>query len=135
MSEETQSKPIAVELPKDEMGRLKENKTLSFRVPDGFPDQGKKIPKPFDYVVCLNDQQAVATIKERKWKLVDIINDKIQSAARSNAYQASLAAYQTLKVSPEAIRVRMIKDMIRSKIPESLATKLVDDALAQAQTT
>lgn len=103
---------------------------FSFSVPEGHPEQGKKIEKSFDYTQCENDQEAVSTLKTREWKLTDLVNDKLKSAARSNSYQNALMPYRPSETSQADIRLRMIRDLIRSGVPEALATSTIDGVLA-----
>lgn len=130
-TDETETAPVEiVGAATDEIGRQVLEGKFSFKVPDGHPEQGREIKKTFSYAKCVDDKQAVATLNERKWKLRDIINDKIKASARSNSYQNALMPYRPSEVSQEDIRARMIRDLIRSKVPEALAIKTIDAALA-----
>lgn len=129
-SDETGTTPVAVvDVETDEMGRQVLEGKFSFKVPDGHPEQGNEVKKTFSYVNCTDDAQAVATLKDRKWKLRDIINDKIKASARSNSYQNALMPYRPSEVSQADIRARMIRDLIRSKVPEDRAIEIIDSAL------
>lgn len=134
-TDETGTEPVeVVEVELDKAGRQVREGKYSFKVPDGHPEQGNEIKKTFPYVKCTDDSQAVATLKERKWKLRDIVNDKLKAGARSNAYQNALMPYRPSEVSQADIRARMIRDLIRSKVPEALAIKTIDMALATTTT-
>lgn len=103
---------------------------FSFAVPEGHPQQGEKIEKPYEYKVCESDEEANTVLVDRKWKFLDIINDVLKQNARSNAYQAALLPYRPSEVTPEDIKERMIRDYIRLGIPEEAARKQVEGMLA-----
>lgn len=83
--------------------------------------------------VFLSHRSALTTLVERDWNLTAIVNDKLKAGARSNAYQNALMPYRPSEVSQADIRARMIRDLIRSKVPEALAIKTIDAALATTQ--
>jgi hypothetical protein len=103
---------------------------FSFKVPDTHADAGKKVEKSFDYQECENDTEANTVMTDKKWKLVDMVNEALKANARSNAYQSALLPYKPSEVSPEDIKERMIRDYIRLGIPEDTARKQVEALLA-----
>ena len=111
---------------------LHEAGKFSFAVPEGHPEQGKKVEKGFEYDLCETDAEATTTIEGRKWTLVNLVNDKLKSSARSNSYQNALMPYRPSEVSQDDIKARMIRDYIRLGIPEDVATAQVNSLLANA---
>jgi hypothetical protein len=103
---------------------------FTFSIPEGHPQAGEKVEKSFDYDVVDNDAEATATITEKKWSVVGMVNDILKANARSNAYQAALLPYRPSEVSAEDIKERMIRDYIRLGISEDAARKQVDSLLA-----
>ena len=103
---------------------------FSFSVPEGHPKVGEKIEKTFDYQVCNTPDEASATIAEKKWNVVAMVNDVLKANARSNAYQSALLPYKASEVEPETIKERMIRDYIRLNVPEDVARKQVEALLA-----
>ena len=134
VEETTEGTEVAVEMRTDETGRKILTGAFSFKVPEGHPEQGNKIDKTFDYIECIDDRQAVAMLDERKWKLRELINDKLKASARSNSYQNALMPYRPSEVSQADIRSRLIRDLVRSGVPETIAITTINAALeAQAQ--
>lgn len=107
---------------------------FSFSVPDGHPEAGKKVEKAFEYSQVENDVEANAVLTDKKISLVEIVNDKLKANARSNAYQTALLPYRPSEVSPDEIRERTIRDLIRLGMTEDAARNMVQSATA-AQTT
>lgn len=103
---------------------------FSFAIPDGHPEAGKKIEKPFEYQVCENVDEAQKILTDKNLSLVEIVNDKLKANARSNQYQAALLPYRPSEVSPEDIKERMVRDFIRLGISEEVARKQVESLLA-----
>jgi hypothetical protein len=109
---------------------------FSFKVPGepGEPgahaEAGKKVEKSFDYQECENEAEASKVMADKKWKLMDMVNEALKANARSNAYQSALLPYKPSEVSPEDIKERMIRDYIRLGIPEDTARKQVEALLA-----
>jgi hypothetical protein len=103
---------------------------FSFAVPEGHPEQGTKIEKPFEYKVCENESEATAVLKEKNLSIVEMVNDKLKANARSNAYQAALLPYRPSEVSAEDIKERMIRDYIRLGINEDMARAQVEAMLS-----
>jgi hypothetical protein len=109
---------------KNEVGKF------SFSVPEGHQDAGKKIEKAFEYQVCENDTEASQVLADKKLSLAELVNDKLKSNARSNAYQAALLPYRPSEVSTEDIQERAIRDLIRLGMPEDAARNLVISSTA-----
>ncbi len=136
VEETTEGTSEAEAVETDERGRKKLVGGFSFKVPDGHPQQGEKIDKSFPYLECVDDRQAADTLKEKQekgmggWRLRDIVNDKLKASSRSNAYQNALMPYRPSEVPQADIRARMIRDLIRSGVPEGLATTTIDGVLA-----
>jgi hypothetical protein len=103
---------------------------FTFAIPDGHPQAGEKIEKVFDYKQVDSESEATATMVEKKWSLVGMVNDVLKANARSNAYQAALLPYRPSEVTPDEIKERMIRDYIRLGIPEDTARKQVEALLA-----
>src|SRR6478609_6345355 len=110
--------------------RAMKNEAAKFTitVPEGHPEAGKKVEKAFEYQVCETEQEAQDTLKKKStdaegkpldngWTLKDLVNDKIKSNARSNAYQNALLPYRPSEVSEDVIRERAIRDLIRLGMP------------------
>ena len=103
---------------------------FSFAIPETHPEAGKKIEKAFEYQECETQAEAESVISEKKWNVVNMVNDVLKANARSNAYQAALLPYRPSEVSAEDIKERMIRDYIRLGIPEDTARKQVEALLA-----
>ena len=109
---------------------------FSFAIPEGHPEAGKKIEKGFEYQECETDDEANAVLTEKKLSIKDMVNDKLKTNARSNAYQAALLPYRPSEVSADDIKERMIRDFIRLGMPEDLARQQVEatvKAMAEAK--
>lgn len=102
---------------------------FTFAIPEGHPQAGDKVEKPFEYQICETDAEATAVITEKKWSVVGMVNDVLKANARSNAYQAALLPYRPSEVSPEDIKERMVRDYIRLGVPEAAARAQVDALL------
>ena len=99
------------------------------------PDAGTKVEKPFEYQEAETDEEAQTLAKAKKLSFKSLVNEKIKSNARANAYQAALLPYRPSEVSPEDIKERMVRDYIRLGIPEDVARKQVEGMLANAKQT
>lgn len=103
---------------------------FSFAIPEGHPQQGEKIEKPFEFPICETQAEAEKVLAEKKWNVVDMVNDTLKANARSNAYQAALLPYRPSDVTPDAIRERMIRDYIRLGVSEEMARAQVEAVLS-----
>ena len=103
---------------------------FTFKVPEGHPEAEKKIEKSFDYSVCQTEDEAIKVMTDKKWSLLEMVNENLKANARSNAYQAALLPYRPSEVSPEDIKERMVRDYIRLGVSEDAARKQVDALLA-----
>jgi hypothetical protein len=103
---------------------------FTFSVPEGHAQAGEKIEKSFEYNLCDNEAEATTLVTEKKWSVVQMVNDILKANARSNAYQAALLPYRPSEVSAEDIKERMIRDYIRLGITEDTARKQVEALLA-----
>ena len=103
---------------------------FTFAIPEGHPEAGTKVEKPFEYKVCETDAEAQTVLVEKKWSFLDMLNDTLKANARSNAYQAALLPYRPSEVSQEDIRERIIRDFIRAGLSEDMARKQVESMLA-----
>jgi len=103
---------------------------FSFAIPEGHPEAGKKIEKPFEYRQCETETEALEVISTKKWSITDMVNDVEKQNARSNAYQAALLPYRPSEVSQDDIRERIIRDFIRAGLSEEMARKQVESMLA-----
>lgn len=112
---------------------------FTFKVPDdaiikgtgeSHPDAGKKIEQSFDYVECENDTDVKKVMEDKKWSLIEMVNDNLKANARSSAYQNALAVYKPSEVSAEDIKARMVRDFIRLGMTEEAAKNLVESSTA-----
>lgn len=103
---------------------------FTFSIPEGHSQSGEKVEKSFEYSVCDNETEAQATITEKKWSVVGMVNDILKANARSNAYQAALLPYRPSEVSQDDIKERMIRDYIRLGVSEDTARKQVEALLS-----
>ena len=103
---------------------------FTFKIPDGHPDAGTQVEKPFEYDKCSNESEALAVIADKKWSVVNMVNDTLKANARSNAYQAALLPYRPSEVSEEDIVERMVRDYIRLGFAEDVARAQVAAMLA-----
>lgn len=103
---------------------------FSFAVPEGHSEAGKKIEKGFEYKQVETDTEANEVMTEKKWSLIDMVNDNLKANARSNAYQAALLPYRPSEVTPDEIKERMVRDYIRLGVPEDVARKQVEALLS-----
>lgn len=103
---------------------------FTFAIPEGHPEAGNKVEKAFEYDFCNSEDEARSVLEKKKLKLTDLVNDKLKSNARSNAYQTALLPYKPSEVSQDDIRERMIRDMIRLGISEEQARATVDSMLS-----
>ena len=85
---------------------------FSFEVPEGHPEQGNKVEKSFEYQECSTDEEAVSVLGERKWKLAKLVNDKLRTSARANAYQNALLPYKRTDVSAEDATRAIVRNLI-----------------------
>lgn len=108
---------------------------FTFKVPEGHPEAGKKIEKSFDYKECTDPAEAQAVMDDKKWSLVDMVNENLKASARSNAYQAALLPYRPSEVSQEDIIERMVRDYIRVGVAEDVARAQVTALMNAAKST
>lgn len=111
---------------KDLTGKFK------FKVPEDskHEDAGKSIEKTFEYVECENESEAIDYITKKEWNVTDMVNDKIKTNARSNAYQTSTLVYKPSEVSQEDIVERMVRDYVRLGFNEEVSRAQVTSMLA-----
>ena len=102
---------------------------FTITVPDGHPEAGTKINKSFDFNQASDETEANSVIADKKWSVLDMVNERLKSAARSNAYQNALMPYRPSEVSQDDIKARMVRDYIRLGHTEEAAITLVDAAL------
>ena len=111
---------------------------LTFTVPkdnlkDEYKDKaGDKIESAFSFpqVSDIDEATEVCKAKGKGWSLVDFVNDALKASARSAAYQRLTAQYKESDMSPDEARLRLIRAFQRQGVPEALATKMVDETLA-----
>lgn len=103
---------------------------FTFAIPEGHPDAGTKVEKPFEYPVVTDDTEAASVIQSKGWKLHSLVSDVLKANARSSAYQAALLPYRPSEVAPEDIKERMVRDYIRLGVSEAAARAQVDALLA-----
>lgn len=114
---------------------LQKSSKFSFKIPETHAEGGKKIEKSFDYQECESATEAEKVIADKKWSILDMVNENLKANARSNAYQAALLPYKPSEVSAEDVKERMIRDFIRLGIAEDVARAQVDALLASAAVT
>lgn len=119
-----------MERPNGECKMVKKVGKFTFRVPDGHPQAGEKLEKPFEYLETVDEAEAVKVLAEKKWNIKEIVDDTLKANARSNAYQAALLPYKPSEVPAEDIKERMIRDYIRLGVSEDAARKQVESMLA-----
>ncbi|MEM3038641.1 MAG: hypothetical protein QXE45_04520 [Thermoplasmata archaeon] len=107
--------------------------SFSFSVPEPHPDAGQRLTKTFTYDQVESDSEAIDVIKAKGWSLTELVNDKLKSAARANAYQNALAPYRPSEVPPDQIRERVIRDLIRVGVPEDVARRQVEGLLTSTR--
>jgi len=123
---------------KNEVGKF------TITVPEGHPEAGKKVEKAFEYQVCDTDTEAQSVMDSKGkdsdgkpldngWTLRDLVNDRIKSSARSNAYQAALLPYRPSEVSTEDIIERTVRDLIRLGLSEEQARATVTSSVSAAK--
>lgn len=105
---------------------------FTFSVPDGHPQAGEKMEKPFEYSIVETADEASKVIAEKNWNVVSMVNDTLKANARSNAYQAALLPYRPSEVSAADIQERMVRDFIRLGVPEAAARAQVAALTANA---
>ena len=105
---------------------------FTYKVPEDstHSQAGQKIEKEFDYQECETVAEAEKVAEDKKWNLLDFVNDALKQNARANAYQNALAVYRPSEVSPDEIKARMVRDFIRLGLPEDVAKAQVDSILA-----
>jgi hypothetical protein len=113
-----------------------ENKTgkFSFVVPADSPieaDRGQKQEREYTFTEVSNEKEAQEVITQKEWSLINLVNDKLKSSARANAYQSALSPHKPKTVSDEDIVERMVRDFIRLRVPESTAREMVAAATAK----
>ena len=106
---------------------------FTFAVPEGHAQAGEKIEKAFEYKQVENETEAQAVLTEKKWSIVDMVNDTLRANARSNAYQAALLPYRPSEVTPDEIKERIIRDFIRLGMPEDAARAQAEAVLSATQ--
>lgn len=123
---------VAEETVSTEVG-TEHKDTLVFTVPKDAPseaDRGKEVPKEFSFRQIVSEADAYKVIAAKEWNLVELVNRKLKGDARSNAYQSLTLQYKPSTVSPDEIRERAIRDLMRIGIPEDMARAQVDAMLA-----
>ncbi len=105
---------------------------FSFKVPEDskHEDAGKTINRTFEYVEVENEKEAIDYITKKEWNVVDLVNEKIKTGARANAYQSAIIVYKPSDVSAEDIMERMVRDYVRLGIAEDVARAQVKSMMA-----
>jgi len=104
---------------------------FTFTIPEGHPQAGEQVEKPFTYNVCQTEEEARDVMAQRKLSVLAMVNEQQKKLARSNAYQAAMLPYKPSEVSPEDIKERMIRDYIRMGKSEAAARRIVERNLAE----
>ena len=111
-----------------------EKATFDYKVPATSPVESSRGTTvkgtEYEFRVCESDVDAEVVLKEKEWTLLELVNEKLKSAARANAYQTALAPHKPSQVSEEDIVERMVRDFIRVGVAEKLAREMVAQALA-----
>lgn len=140
---ETDGAVTKAESVTDEVGRVETPDSFTFKVPKDHPDhldndgEVRQVTGSYTWYRCPTDRIAADTITaenkgkddEDKLTFRGLVNDVMQARARSNAYQKALAKYKPHTVSIDAVAERMIRDLIRSGVPEAKATTTIHSAL------
>ena len=103
---------------------------FTFTIPEGHPQAGEKLEKPFEYPVCNVKGEAEQVLIDKKWSLEGMVNDALKANARANAYQTALLPYRPSEVPVDDIVERMVRDYIRIGVPEAIARAQVKATLA-----
>jgi len=106
---------------------------FTFEVPSNSPvesERGQKQERTFEYSEASNENEASKVIANKNWSLITLVNDKLRSSARANAYQNALAPHKPSQVSEEDIQERMVRDFVRLGVSESSAREMVAAAVA-----
>lgn len=98
---------------------------FTFKVPEGFPDAGKKIEKAFDYQETTDEAEATQVLTDKKWNLKDMVDEALKANARSNAYQTALMPYKPTEKTVDEMLETAIRNLIRAGIPEATAREMV----------
>ena len=103
-----------------------------FKVPENsqHQDAGKQFSKEYDFTECSSVSEAEQVAADKGWSLLEFVNDKLMSSARSASYQNALAVYKPSEVSPDEIKARMVRDFIRLGLNEDVAKAQVDSILS-----
>ena len=112
-----------------QLGEMKVGK-FSFKIAEPHPEAGKKIEKAFEYQELTSEVDAQLVMDEKKWKLLDLVNDNLKSNARANAYQNETAKYKPANKTPDEAMEAMIRqgvqqggneDVVRARITAMFA--------------
>lgn len=106
---------------------------FTFAIPEGHPDEGKKIEKPFEFPQVESETEAESVMESKKWKKQGMVNEALRRNARSNAYQNALLPYKPSEVPEENIVERMVRDYIRLGASEEKARAAVAKVLAEME--
>jgi hypothetical protein len=123
---------VAEQTESAEIGSLHKD-TLDFTVPKEAPveaERGTSVQREFEFRQITTEAEAYKVIASKEWNLVELVNRKLKGDARSNAYQALTLKYKPSTVSPDEIKERAIRDLMRIGIPEEMAKAQVEAMLA-----
>jgi len=104
---------------------------FTFTVPAEHPEAGTEITKSFEYFECETDEEIKEVMERKKLSLYKLVNDKLKSDARSNAYQTATLPYKTTELTKEEITEKMVRDYIRMGNSEEKARRRVAKMLAE----
>lgn len=94
-------------------------------MPEGHPDAGAEITKPFKFQETETDAEAVEVMDKRKLSVKKIVDKVLRANARSAAYQAAMLPYKGTETPKEEIAERMVRDYIRMGKTEEWARRRV----------
>lgn len=99
-------------------------------MPEGHPDAGTEITKPFKFPETETDEEAREVMDKRKLSVKKIVDKVLRANARSAAYQAAMLPYKASEVPKEDIAERMVRDYIRMGKTEEWARRRVAEDMA-----
>lgn len=89
------------------------------------------VPYEFTYDILENDSELREKFSPAD--LLKLANQRLKQTANSSARSKAVAPYAQDPSSPDAVRERMIKDMVSQGIPEDVATSQIDALLASVR--
>lgn len=111
-------------LGQDDQGRNKCEGDYDIAQP-GHPTE--RLTGTYEYLQCSNDEQAITTVRENKWRLYELVNNECKNRARANETQKVSATFRST-TTPDKIRARMVSDALRLGMSREDAEAMVAGA-------